>query len=377
MLVRLRNRKRGQRPYVVVTHPLDHLAGDRLGDQAIDRQWEMRTMLFNRANRHENRRSSKCRFGLGPAEVIEESAHSRSVPGGSARLGTTDKVAQMPADQPTHSHDGPYQLDTETALTATGSNQWSTELCDAWSIGENLNGGYLMAPLVRAMASQSGHPHPLSVTTHFLRPGRGGSTSIEVEPIRSGRTIGTVRGRLAQAGKTKIESIAAFTSLDNTAPGHADSHLDLNIEPIDMPPPDVCVDRRSLEQGIDLPIMQRLDIRVHPNNVAAGQSDTAEVAGWIRFSDGRPVDPFALTLFADAFPPPLFAMLGYIGWVPTIELTVHVRRLPKPGWILGHFRTREAAGNRMIEDGTLWDESGLVVAQSRQVGLILQGEPLA
>ncbi len=267
-----------------------------------------------------------------------------------------------------------FQYDDETRLTETGDSTWSTVLDPAWNIGENLNGGYLMAPLVRAMASVSGHPHPLSVTTHFLRPGRGGSASVEVEPVRSGRTIGTVRGRLSQAGKTKIESIAAFTTLDGTTlDDPAGNAFELNVEPIDMPAPDKCIDRTALENSDSPPIMQRVDIRVHPDHVEAGQSDTAEVAGWIRFSDGRPVDPFALTLFADAFPPPLFAMLGYIGWIPTIELTVHVRRVPQDGWILGHFHTSEAAGNRMIEDGTLWDESGRVVAQSRQVGLLLQG----
>ena len=59
------------------------------------------------------------------------------------------------------------------------------------------------------------------------------------------------------------------------------------------------------------------------------------MCGWIRFADERPVDAAALTLFADAFPPPLFALVGRIGWVPTIELTVQVRRRPVDGWVLG------------------------------------------
>jgi len=77
-------------------------------------------------------------------------------------------------------------------------------------------------------------------------------------------------------------------------------------------------------------------------------------------------------LFADAFPPSLFGSLGVVGWVPTIELTVHVRRRPAPGWILGRFATRDLGGDRMIEDGQLWDETGALVARSRQLGLLLR-----
>jgi len=264
-----------------------------------------------------------------------------------------------------------YQFDAETELTATGDGRFTTHLTSEWHIGENPNGGYLLAPLARAMQSLSGHPDPLSVTTHYLRPGTGDADAeIEVDVVRTGRTVGTVRGRLAQEGKTRLESIAAFTDLGNN-----DAVVDIEAPVAELPAPDDCVSRRDLEQGVILPIMNRLDVRIHPDHAVAGANDEATISGWIRFDDGRPVDAMSLPLFADAFPPPLFAMVGRIGWVPTIELTVHVRRRPVEGWIRGHFRCSDAAGNRTIEDGWLWDESGALVALSRQVGLVLPPQP--
>lgn len=260
-----------------------------------------------------------------------------------------------------------FQFDDETALTGGDGHVWHTSLTSNWNIGENPNGGYLLAPLLRAMGSVSGHPDPLSVTTHFLRPGAGDApATVEVEPLRVGRTIGTVRGRMVQQDRSRIEAIAAFTDSSRT-----DGVVDLAVPPFDLPPPDECRSRAQLEQGVELPIMQRLDVRVHPDMAIGGESATAEIAGWIRFADHRPVDAFALALFADAFPPSLFSLLGHVGWVPTIELTVQVRRRPVVGWIRGHFFTRDAVGDRLIEDGMLWDESGALVAQSRQVGLVL------
>ena len=260
-----------------------------------------------------------------------------------------------------------YQFDEETELTPIETGRWRTHLTSAWNIGDNPNGGYLLAPLAKAMQSVAGHPDPLSITTHYLRPGTGdASAEVEVELVRTGRTVGTVRGRLIQDGKTRIESIAAFADLTS-----ADAVVDIETPAAPLPAPDDCVSRRDLEQGVVLPIMNRLDVRIHPDHAVAGSGREAAITGWIRFDDGRPVDAMALPLFADAFPPPLFSKVGYIGWVPTIELTVHVRRRPMQGWIRGHFRTSDAAGNRTIEDGWLWDESGALVAVARQVGLVL------
>jgi len=260
-----------------------------------------------------------------------------------------------------------YQFDDETALEQVGEHRWRTHLVADWNIGVNPNGGYLLAPLQRAMGQASGHPDPLSVTTHYLRPGSAGPAEIEVEVVRTGRTIGTVRGRLIQDGKTRLESLGAFSDLANPV-----SVATVSIDPVDLPPPEECVSRAALAQGVEIPLLNRVEVRVHPDHADAQGGRSPEISGWIRFSDGRPVDAAALSLFADAFPPPLFALLGRIGWVPTIELTVQFRRQPVEGWIRGHFATTDVAGTKTIEDAMLWDESGTLVAQARQCSLILQ-----
>lgn len=258
-----------------------------------------------------------------------------------------------------------FHYDAETHCEPIGDHTWRCELSDAWNIGENPNGGYLLAPLQRAMQQASSHADPLSVTTHFLRPGQAGEAVIEVEPIRLGRTISTMRGRLVQDGRTRLEAVGAFTDLESD-----EAVLEVDQPPPEIPDPDECPPRTVLAQGVELPIMQRVDVRIHPDHVLGGTGREPVICGWIRLADGRPVDSGALSLFADAFPPPLFASIGHTGWVPTIELTVHVRRRPASGWILGRFETTDAAGNRTIEDGRLWDESGALVAVARQVGLV-------
>jgi acyl-CoA thioesterase len=121
---------------------------------------------------------------------------------------------------------------------------------------------------------------------------------------------------------------------------------------------------------VALPLLERLDIRLHPEETQAGDAKRAQVTGWIRFKDGRAADARSLLLFADTFPPSVFGLLGPVGWVPTVELTVHIRRRPAPGWILGQFRTEDLADGRMIENGLLWDSTGQLVAQARQLALV-------
>jgi acyl-CoA thioesterase len=258
-------------------------------------------------------------------------------------------------------------FDEETSIEPNGDGSWRTELSAQWNIGDNPNGGYAASALLRSLSASVPHSAPLSVTSHFQRPALGDRAgTIEVEVVRAGRLTSTATGRLLQGDKERIRSIATFGQLD----GDARTGTTVSFPPVSLPDPDACRSRDTLAQGIDLPIMSRLDVRLDPELAEPGVAGRAEMAGWIRFRDEAPVTAGALPLFCDAFPPSLFGLLGRVGWVPTLELTVHVRAIPVPGWIRARFETRDLAGGFLIEDGVLWDEAGSVVAQSRQLALL-------
>jgi acyl-CoA thioesterase len=259
-------------------------------------------------------------------------------------------------------------FDTETAVAARGDGRYDTHLSTAWDIGDTANGGYAMLPVLRALREESGHCDPLSITTHFLRPIQGGGDAqIDTSLIRRGRSVSVLNGALTLAQTRRLTVSAVFGTITDDEPGAA-----IDVPAPTIPPPDDCVNRAELLQGIALPIASRIDVRVPAASAIAGESNRAITEGWVRLEDGTPPTVLALPLFADAFPPSLFAKLGSVGWVPTIELTVHVRRRPVDGWIQARFECDDLIGGRMIESGTLWDRAGRVVARSRQLGLLLE-----
>ena len=111
--------------------------------------------------------------------------------------------------------------------------------------------------------------------------GQFGRCEIEVEVIRKGRTMCTTRATLVQQDKPRVVVLAAFGCLEQSA------GVD---ETITMSPPQItqvadCALRSGELQGIELPIMQRLEVRLDPASSTPGTSDVARIDGWIRFSD--------------------------------------------------------------------------------------------
>ncbi|HAK52412.1 MAG TPA: TesB-like acyl-CoA thioesterase 3 [Gammaproteobacteria bacterium] len=261
-------------------------------------------------------------------------------------------------------------FDNETALESAGEGRWSGRVSGKWNIGDAPNGGYLVCIAMQAIRQLSPqHQDPLTVTAHYLRTGiPNAPCEVRAESLRVGRTVSTARATLSQEGKSRLEVLAGFGDLSQTGDEDAPS---LQIPAPEMPTSDECPQRSAEEQGVALPLLERLDIRIHPDEVRAGSAGEAQVSGWIRLADGQSPDSLTAVLFADAFPPSVFGLLGNIGWVPTLELTVHVRRRPSPGWVLGQLHTRDLKDGRMVEDGYLWDSNGELLAQSRQIALLL------
>jgi hypothetical protein len=52
---------------------------------------------------------------------------------------------------------------------------------------------------------------------------------------------------------------------------------------------------------------------------------------------------------------------------PTLELTIHWRHPVPSGWLNARVHSRQLAGGYLDENGELWSEGGIRVAESRQL----------
>jgi acyl-CoA thioesterase len=214
-------------------------------------------------------------------------------------------------------------------------------------------------------------PDPLSVTAHFLRPPAPGPVTIQVETVRSGRVHATYEAHLRQDGAECLRALAVFGTL-----GRAGGAEVVAAAPPDLTPLEHSVaGTADLPDGTHIPIAERFDVRYDPRTTgwAAGRpSGRPEVGAWVRFADGREPDLAALLVVVDALPPTVFE-LGLAGWVPTLELTTHLRAHPAPGWLRVWVRTRLVLGGYLEEDAEVWDSAGTLVAMSRQLALAPRG----
>jgi acyl-CoA thioesterase len=259
-----------------------------------------------------------------------------------------------------------YDFDAATYTASTGNGTWSAEIHDGWDFAGLPNGGYLMALAVRAMLGELSRNDPLVVSAHFLSPASAGPAEISVQSIREGRRHTSATASLRQGEKEIARLLGTFGELVWNSPAY------LRAEPPALPPPDECELPRPVDGFEPPPITRRVELRLLPEHAGFAYGDppgVAEVSGWARFADGRPADTASLLLFADALPPAVFNAGLPLGWVPTIEMTVQIRKRPSPGWLRSRFITRLVAGGYLEEDGEIWDSEDDLVALSRQLAL--------
>jgi len=261
------------------------------------------------------------------------------------------------------------RLVTETAVGRTEAGaeviRFAAEVKPGWDIGGNANGGYLLAIAGRAMAEAVGRP-PVTLTAHYLRPAPAGPCDIEVAVVRSGRRFATATATFTMASGQVLALLGTFG--DQTPGGPS-----LTREtPVDLPDYDDCELPPPPTDGPVPEMFRRLAVRIRPGDEGfrtGNPSGRAEIRGWFAFADGEPIDAIGLLLVADAFPPPIFNTDLPATWVPTVELTVHVRGIPEPGPLRCWFRSRFIHDGLLDEEGEIWDSTGKLVAQSRQLAL--------
>jgi acyl-CoA thioesterase len=257
--------------------------------------------------------------------------------------------------------DGEFHFDAETRLApGTADGTFEIEISDGWSGLASVNGGFLLAACVKALAARTPFPDPITVSGYYLRPGNPGPSVITTEPIRAGRTTSFAQASLLQGGKEVLRATAAFADLAGVTPQYT------GAEPPKLPAPQEC-ERVGGIVGISM--ARRFEYRAPsmPGWITGNPSGEPFAEFWIRFADGRPADTLTLPFIVDACPP---AVLELGASSTTIELTVHVRARPAPGWLACRVSTRFVSGGYHEEDFEAWDSTGVLVAQSRQLALV-------
>ena len=261
-----------------------------------------------------------------------------------------------------------FDADTRHALTSVGAGEFTAKVSSHWNIGGVPNGGFSMALCLAAAVREVPHTDPLSMSTHFLGKTIPGEAAIRCRVLKRGRSLSVTSVDLVQGERVTINSVITWGDLSSfTGPDGPP-----------LPPPDLpaAADmHRGFQMTPDSSFTEKFDYLMPPD-IAQGASGrptgSAQAKGRMRFADGRPPDLLSMPLIADGFPPAIF-QLGHYGWAPTLELTIHFRAHPCPGWLTVDQRARHLVNGTFEEDCNIWDSNGNLVAMSRQLGRTLAG----
>lgn len=239
---------------------------------------------------------------------------------------------------------------------------------EGWDIAGAVNGGFLLATCARAICEATDKPDILTITGHYLAPAKAGPFRVETSVERSGGRHSTARTLLSCESGPLLSCVGTATDLSS-----AEGPRLVTAEPTPLPDPEDCT---PVEPGDPFPppFMGQIELRLVPEDARfyeGNPTGEAKVRGWFRLRDGEAPDSLALVLASDSFPPTIFNAALPVAWTPTIELTTHVRGLPpEPGeWMGCSFETRFITGGYLEADGEIWDRSGTLLAQSRQLAL--------
>jgi Thioesterase-like superfamily len=273
-----------------------------------------------------------------------------------------------------------------------------------------VNGGVLMATVLRAVLDCSPHPYPVATSANFLRVPQLAPAEVHVSWLKQGKTASIARAALVQDGQAVLDTTvttgtllappaAASTGAVNTgavntraassgvvstrdgdgAEPASSQLLDWTCEPPWIADIADCLDLGSWPGTVAADgtagFAAHVEVLLDPACTGWRQhepSGVPEMRGYVRLREHRDPDALLLALAVDALPPVVFG-LGATGWAPTVELTCHMRGVPVPGPLQVAARCRHVSAGWFDEEAEVWDAAGRLVAQSRQLARVGRG----
>lgn len=240
-----------------------------------------------------------------------------------------------------------------TQVRAAGPGRFTAEVSAVWDLAVVPQGGVIAAIAARAMeAALDNGQHLRSIHGVFASPVPSGPLEIDVEVLRSGRSVSQALADVRAPGADHgFHALAAFGH-DRAGPGTPF----VGIEAPVVPPPEDCPRFRDGPPAeVDWPVRPPFPFwaEVLDGRAALGHAPwdpeprgAAENASWMRFDqpphDGAGAfDELALLVVADMMPGSVFEVMPYrpdeSSWfAPSIDLTVHLRSVPSGEWIFTH-----------------------------------------
>ena len=252
-----------------------------------------------------------------------------------------------------------------------------------------VNGGALLATVLRAVLDCSPHPHPVATSANFLRVPQLAAAEVQVSWLKHGKTASTARATLVQDGLAVLDTtITTGTVPDGpVSPGNdaadragaASQALDWTWKRPLFPSIDECIDLGNWPGAVAADgtagFPAQVEVLLDPACTGwrgGTPSGVPEMQGYVRLREPRDPDALLLALAVDALPPAVFG-LGATGWAPTVQLTWHMRGVPAPGPLQVAARCRHVSGGWFDEEAEVWDAAGRLVAQSRQLARVGRG----
>lgn len=264
-----------------------------------------------------------------------------------------------------------HLFDQDISLTPDPSLGFRAIVSENWSVNGIPDGGYLMAMIGNAMIQRSEKQSTPILTANFISRSVPGDAAIQVEPMIQSTRFDRLEGRLFQDGKEKVRMFGTFAGKKEDCFSERAEKLPPAIAPIED-----CI---RIPKMPNYSIFHNLDTRLDPSCAGWMQdgdlSETSEIKGWIQFEENRILDVFSIILMADAFPPAVLSSHGIVAWVPTLEFSINIRNIPETTRVKCVFKTHFISCGLLEEDGEIWDESGQIIAISRQFAQFRSNAP--
>jgi acyl-CoA thioesterase len=259
--------------------------------------------------------------------------------------------------------------DEDTAVHRVDADLYRATIDPKWWVLRGPNGGYVASILQRAMTEAVGDAgrSARSLTVHFLAPPGVGAVEVHTRIERQGRSLTSTSARLVQNGQLLATAVGAFSA-------GRDAIEYSELEMPEVPGPDQVP--TSVAEGAPAHA-QMFDWRPAIGQVPFAAGDRAITGGWFRLKEPQLADPVVLTSYADGWFPALFFRTREPVGVPTIDITIHFRAgLPLPDarpedFYLVVFRAPLSHDGFVVEDGEIWSQDGQLIAQARQLAVVL------